>query len=225
MNKSGLCGGIAVAGLFFAIPMYAQITPSICDQIPGNLVQNCGFETLGPDGTTPGSPIPDWTESNWTTNDSVTNIAADVNSGSYALAMGNSFAQGAAGISQTFADVAGSQYQFTFYLFNGAAGAQSPGVQQFNAYWDSTAGTPIFSDSTAGDPGTYTEESFSVVGTGSDTITFTAINGPAFYFLDDVSVVATPEPNSLFLIGAALSLAGIAATARAYKRRRASLIP
>jgi hypothetical protein len=50
-----------------------------------------------------------------------------------------------------------------------------------------------------------TTNSVLVTGTGSDAITFTSYSSPAFYFLDDVSLVNTsltsvPEPATLALL-------------------------
>jgi hypothetical protein len=57
-------------------------------------------------------------------------------------------------------------------------------------------------------PTAWTEYSYSVTGTGSDTVTFTAYNNPDWFYLDDVEVVASgptaspvPEPGSAMLLG------------------------
>ena len=61
----------------------------------------------------------------------------------------------------------------------------------------------------------YTEYSYTVTGTGSDTIEFLATNDSNYFFLDDVSVspaAVTPEFSSLSLL--CLGLVGFAARAR-----------
>ena len=86
----------------------------------------------------------------------------------------------------------------------------------FQAFWDSTLGTPVFTDTGGGAPAAgWTEETFSLTGTGSDSITFTAYNNPSEYYLDDVSVVPTPEPASTVLL--ALGIAGLGLAARRRK--------
>jgi hypothetical protein len=126
-------------------------------------------------------------------------------------------------MAQSFTDIAGDDYTFSFYLLNGAGGV-TPNVQ-VQAFWDSTSGTPLLSLTNTTQPNPYTEYSFTVLGTGSDTITFSAYNDPAEFYLDDVSVVdagpsvpptpsAVPEPSSL-----ALLVTGILGSAGMIRRR------
>jgi hypothetical protein len=200
------------------VPASAVASPaSICDATAGNLVLNCGFE-LAPFGA--GVTPTDWTTSQWLDEEDIE--SGVLNSGNWALRIANDPGQGgplfdgAAILSQNFADTAGATYQFSFYLIDGDGSSTSdPTDLQFNAYWDSTSGTPVFTDNGGGSPALgWTQESFSVTGTGSDTITFTSVNGPNWYYLDDVSVVetagpsSTPEPASMFLM--ALGIAGLA---------------
>lgn len=205
MTLKKLAGGLALTFLIAMVTEDAKAgTSSICDAISGNLIQNCGFET---------GDLTDWSVSNWTTlEDYVVSNPTEVNSGNYALQIGNVAASGGAVISQSFTDIAGAHYQFTFSVFDGA-GSNTSG-QFFDAFWDSTSGTPLFSDAGGGSPSLdYTEETFSVVGTGSDSITFTAYNNPNWFYLDDASVVETsgpagaPEPTSAILL--MLGIAGI----------------
>jgi hypothetical protein len=89
------------------------------------------------------------------------------------------------------------------------AGLNDSGVS-FQAIYDS--GSPLLDIENASGFGIsgFTLYSFTVVGTGSDTISFAAINPPSFFTLDDVSVVAdgapappsvVPEPSSFVLLG------------------------
>jgi hypothetical protein len=115
-------------------------------------------------------------------------------------------------MSQSFTDTPGQKYTFDFYVDNTSPNAAE---EQFQAFWgpsaSPTSGTPVFVD-TGSLPAAFTLESFTVTGTGSDTITFTSYNTPSFYYLADVSLVSTgvtstmPEPGTLVLLGAGLAL-------------------
>jgi hypothetical protein len=113
---------------------------------------------------------------------------------------GNFYAMGGAvgsdaTISQTLLDTVGATYTFSFWL-NGIGDAPS----DFNAAWN---GTTLLSLSDPNTGGVWTQFSYSVMGTGSDTITFGLRNDPEFVALDNVSV-DTPEPTSLAMLGGGL---------------------
>lgn len=110
-------------------------------------------------------------------------------------------------ISQTIADTPGQHYTFSFWF---ASVGDDP--SDFSASWNSSV---LFSQT---DPNTgvnWTQFSFDVVGTGSDTISFAGRDDPAWMALDNVSVSptgggTTPEPSSLLLLGSgALALGGV----------------
>ena len=70
----------------------ARADSSLCDAVAGNLIQNCGFEGSLTNG--PGSVPTGWTVSQWTNADGVFGLnypgyAGYVNSGYYALQIGN----------------------------------------------------------------------------------------------------------------------------------------
>jgi hypothetical protein len=178
-----------------------------CGSVAGNLVTNCGFET----GDTTG-----WTVTNPQSGFDVV-VGSPVNSGSFAFRIANFASQGAAGISQTINDVSGQSYTFSFFVDNGAGPrAGTNDVVDFQAFFN--GGSPLIDLSQVG-PFPYTQYSFSVTGTGSDTISFSSINDPNFFYLDDVSLspngtAPVPEPSTLCLLGAALVGFGLKAKRR-----------
>jgi hypothetical protein len=123
-------------------------------------------------------------------------------------------------ISQILATATGQWYEVSFWLrmdINSGAGCTFPQQlnclnQDFNAFWGgtqifATASTPLFP---------YTRYSFLIAATGSTTsLTFKGANEPGFYYLDDVSVEAVPEPSTWLLVGT-----GVAALAARLRSRR-----
>lgn len=194
----------------FALPLAvttSALADSSCSAIADNLVVNCGFETGDFTGWTMVDPS------------GYSSVEYDENphSGSY-----NAYLGAAPGsLSQTITDIAGQTYTLTFFLDNEIAtdsngvpfaGDNSFGVSVVDGSSDSTvlmAATSIVQSAT------YSQYSFTFVGTGSDTIVFSLDNEPSYYDIDDVSVVPqTPEPSSLALMGTG------AIVCAAYTRRK-----
>lgn len=111
-------------------------------------------------------------------------------------------------ISQTISDMAGGQYTFSFW-FN----AVGDNPSDFIVSWD---GTQLLSLTNPTTGGVWTQYSYQVTGTGSDTITFAGRDDPAWMALDNVSLTQNstgtiPEPSSFILMGSGiLALGGIA---------------
>ncbi len=105
-------------------------------------------------------------------------------------------------VSQNITTIAGGDYTFSFayFVYPGSNGAQftaSFGSDQVLNVSDVTA--PAF-----GPTNQWAEVSYSVVATSSSTqILFTSGNNSFYNGLDSVSVIYTPEPSSLALLGCA----------------------
>ena len=81
-------------------------------------------------------------------------------------------------LAQTLTDVIGESYTFSFWL------ETIPGTpSDFSALFDATV---LLSESNPSYPA-YTQFSYTVVGTGSDTISFNGLDKPSDIGLDDVS--------------------------------------
>lgn len=172
----------------------------------GNLVVNGGFETGDFSG--------------WTV---VANGAAEVepdgyvyngmtyysHSGNYFAALGSDILSGS--VSQTLSTIAGQSYTLSFWL---ASDGLTPNL--FKVLWDGST----LSDQTNIPAQGYLEQTYSVQGTGTDTLMFYGGDGPGYLSLDDVSVIgsAVPEPASFTLL-----TLGIASIAGYGWRRRNSL--
>ena len=111
-------------------------------------------------------------------------------------------------LSQTFSDEPGAQYTFSFYL---AAAGDHPSA--FSAMWD---GNTVLSLT---DPSTYNREwqlySFTEIGTGTDSISFSFQDDPGYMALDNIVVSSNgsgtgtiPEPSSFILLGSGLLAVG-----------------
>ncbi|MEO8725589.1 MAG: carbohydrate binding domain-containing protein [Acidobacteriaceae bacterium] len=173
--------------LFLAVAALAILLPT-ATFASTNLVTNPGFETGDFTGWTLGG--------NCGLFCNVTTFMP--HTGTYSAQLGPVGSDGT--LSQTISTVAGDAYTFSFWL-----AAESGTPNDFSAMFDgntllSITDTPGFD---------YTLFTYNVVASSnSSTIEFGFRDDPAYFFLDDVSVVAggtqVPEPSSFIVLGTGL---------------------
>jgi hypothetical protein len=167
------------------------------------LVQNGGFETgdFSSWTTALASSGSDLAVGSLSSSPSVT-----PHTGTYAASFG-AFGTQDDSISQTLATVAGQSYTFSFWL-------DHPFGRSTNDFSASWGGTSLIGGAIPALPLTdsrlfpYTQYTFTeIAGPSPTVITFSGLEVPEYFYLDDVSVTgpqAVPEPLSLFLFGAGL---------------------
>ena len=162
---------------------------------PGaNLVTNGSFETGDYTGWTLGGnykPISYGAQ---------TFIVTGAESGKFAAGLGSVGSD--ATLSQNVQTTAGQQYTVSFWLAN-----KGSGPNDFTVTWNGQTELALANKSAQG----YTQYSFTATGTaGTSHLEFDALNNPAYWSLDNVSVVAVGSSQSLphFATGGSFTVAG-----------------
>jgi PEP-CTERM motif len=177
----------------------ATISAFLSTGARANLLLNGGFETGSFSG---------WTESGNTGFTCVTASSCggftsglSPHSGSFFAALGPIGSNGF--LAQTFNDTVGQALNISFYLANSFAAGANLG-DNFAVSFDSSSLSSLINLPAQ----SYTLYSFTVIGTGHDTLTFGGFrNDGGFFGLDDVNVAAVPEPSTWAMM--ILGFAGI----------------
>lgn len=169
-----------------------------------NLVQDGSFESVlvgQGQWTTVGSTT------GWTATNGI-EVRNDVAGQAFA---GNNFAEldtnGNSSISQTLSTVAGAAYQLSFWVQD--RGGDAAATDGISYTVNGVGGVPVAGGANAA----WTEYSYAFVATGASTVlTFNAAGNSDGYgsSLDNISVSAVPEANSLAMLAAGLGLLGLA---------------
>lgn len=131
--------------------------------------------------------------------------------GDYMLVLGNYTSEGSTGVSQALTTTPGQQYNLSLYWAENYS--NTAGNQLFQVLWDNT----VLSSISGANVTTWTQLSFPVTGTGSDTIRLQGFSSTGYNYVDNVSVSvsAVPLPAALLLFGP--GLAGLAAFTKRFK--------
>jgi hypothetical protein len=188
-----------------ALSLLLAAAPFVASAAPINLITNGSFEDVssadGVQSLTPGTwqifgSIPGWSSGQYGI-EVRNNVAGTAYDGNHFIELdttANSFA------AQSIATVAGSIYDLTFF-FSPRPGVTAATTNDIGVYWNGTLLQLLTGTGTS--THNWQAFSFSVIGTGSDTLRFAAAGLSDSYggSLDMVSLTqAVPEPGTLALL-------------------------
>jgi hypothetical protein len=167
----------------------APVSQSICDNTPGNLVLNCGFET---------GDFTDWLVTG-NTGSTFVNVGGYANSGNYGAALGPAGSDGL--LTQTLPTVAGT-VNVSFYLMN-----MDGTPNDFTVNWDGIDMGPNLLNAGSF---AYIQYYGVLASTGNDTLQFQYRQDSAYFGLDDIVVTqettGAPEPGTIGMLFGGLGL-------------------
>jgi hypothetical protein len=106
-------------------------------------------------------------------------------------------------ISQALTTASNQAYAISFYLQNTTPASTSS--NQFQALWNGTQVVDMLGGQTTGMSSEWTEYSFTVIGTGSDTLAFNFLQDAGMLSVTDVTAAPVPVPAALLLFGPGLA--------------------
>lgn len=178
-----------------------QIPTLVIQTASTNIVANGGFET---------GNFASWTQAG---NLGFTGVSSGgAFAGTFQALLGPVGSTGS--ITQVLTTVAGNRYDLSYRLRTSSTTPNS-----FQVFWSGGAIASL-SLNNASVPGWTSFSALNLVATGPSTsLSFVFRHDPGFFFLDEVSVTATPEASTMALVGGALMLLGF------YRRGRYAANP
>ncbi len=153
--------------VFISLVALALVLGGVGQAQASNLIVNGGFET---------GDFTGWTATANSYPMSI--VTSPVNSGLYAAQIAG-YSNNPDDLSQTVATASGQNYTLSFWREVGGGGP----VTSLQVYWDATL---LYSELNNGSQ-PYTQFSFNVAGTGSDTLLFVDANDPNFTYSSTMS--------------------------------------
>lgn len=211
---------LALTGVLAILTSSASASPSVCGSTPGNLVNNCGFESGSFSGWSVTGNLQGGIGGFYVGVDGV-----NPNSGNYEGYFGaqSQFGQTGSGnksgpvttLSQDLTSTLNYHlYQISFYLDNNGCSVSDPGCPGYYNHFDvSFAGdTGLNQNNVANSGGVYDHYVFVAPSVNyTPLLQFDFTNDSDVFYLDDVTVTdlgpggPTPEPASLLLVAPALA--------------------
>jgi hypothetical protein len=193
--------GLVCASFVLFVSLPQSRAASVCDGISGNLVNNCGFETGDFTAwTLTGNDVPGELNNLYGVEGQDPVDGINPHSGNFQAFFAD-LTTNATTLSQTVATLASGEYTVSWYLAQ-----DTPATTEYGNAFSATLDGITLASLTDVPVDAYTEYSDTVVVTDANAaLALTLGNDLGEFLLDDVSVVATPEPSAWKLaLGGAL---------------------